>query len=42
LGLALSLQFPYHDYPWSSEEVGPPIVKFLEEHYSTIPHFVPA
>jgi hypothetical protein len=30
LSLARAIEFPGHDYPWSSREVGPPIVKFLD------------
>ncbi len=30
LNLALALQFPQHEYSWSSTEVGAPIIKFLE------------
>ncbi len=37
LSLPLALQFPYHDYIWTSEEVGPPIVKFLEKHFNILP-----
>jgi hypothetical protein len=33
VSLALCLQFPHHDYDWSSPEVGPPIVDFLETHF---------
>jgi pimeloyl-ACP methyl ester carboxylesterase len=35
LSLALAMQFPYHDYPWSSPEVGLPITKFLETHFQS-------
>jgi len=30
LSLAQAIEFPGHDYPWVSREVGPPIVKFLD------------
>jgi hypothetical protein len=33
LSLPLALQFPHHDYSWSSPEVGPPIIKFLKTHF---------
>jgi pimeloyl-ACP methyl ester carboxylesterase len=31
--LGLSLQFPGHEYQWSSQEVGPPIVEFLARNF---------
>jgi hypothetical protein len=31
--LAFSLEFPGHVYEWSAEEVGPPIVKFLQGRF---------
>ena len=37
LSLPLALQFPNHDYIWTSEEVGPAIVKFLEKHFTILP-----
>lgn len=33
LSLPLALQFPHHDYSWSSPEVGIPITKFLEDNF---------
>ena len=33
LSLALALEFPGHVYTWSSPEVGPPIMKFLETNF---------
>ena len=30
---ALALHMPHHDYSWSSPQVGPPIVRFLEYHF---------
>jgi hypothetical protein len=35
LSLALAMQFPHHDYPWSSPEVGLPIIQFLETHFKS-------
>ena len=32
LNIALAFEFPGHDYTWSSSEVGPPIVNFLENN----------
>jgi hypothetical protein len=32
LSIALCFQFPHHEYPWSSEQVGPPIRNFLTTH----------
>jgi hypothetical protein len=37
LSLALALQFPDHEYTWSSPEVGAPITKFLETHFQNKP-----
>jgi hypothetical protein len=33
LSVALAMRFPHHEYPWSSPEVGPPILAFLETHF---------
>jgi pimeloyl-ACP methyl ester carboxylesterase len=33
LSLALALEFPGHVYQWSSPEVGPPIMRFLETNF---------
>ncbi len=33
LKFAMAFQFPYHEYPWESPEVGPPITHFLESCY---------
>lgn len=33
LKFALAFQFPGHEYSWSSPEVGPPIIKFLESKF---------
>jgi len=37
LSLALAMQFPHHDYPWSSPEVGLPIANFLANHFKSQP-----
>jgi pimeloyl-ACP methyl ester carboxylesterase len=37
VSLALSLQFPHHDYSWSSPYVGTPIVDFLEKYFKKPP-----
>jgi hypothetical protein len=31
--LAMALQFANHKYAWASVEVGPPVVRFIEEHF---------
>jgi pimeloyl-ACP methyl ester carboxylesterase len=33
LKFAMAFQFPYHEYPWESSEVGLPITRFLESCY---------
>jgi hypothetical protein len=33
LKFAMAFQFPYHEYPWESSEVGPQITHFLESCY---------
>ncbi len=33
LSLAISFEFPGHVYPWTSPQVSPPIVKFLENNF---------
>ncbi len=32
LSLSLAFEYPGHAYPWSSPEVGPPIIKFLKDN----------
>jgi hypothetical protein len=34
LSLARAIEIPGHEYPWSSTEVGPPIVNFINTHFS--------
>jgi pimeloyl-ACP methyl ester carboxylesterase len=33
LSLALAIDITGHDYPWSSTEVGPPVVNFINTHF---------
>ncbi len=33
ISVGTSLQYPGHEYRWSSPEVGPPIVQFLKKHF---------
>ncbi len=34
ISIALAIQVPHHEYPWSSPEVSTPIIQFLENHFN--------